>query len=230
MYDCAGRRVASFSVGFGVLGVVLVLLGSLVEVPYTTWETFNNYPYNPPGIWADEVLTLRPQTYRYYALDLLNKNNSLIYVKVEKATNPLFLIITGPPRHSFNISGDGIIIKQYIPSIEPPESPFEYFWTPPSFSSRWRFVFDNPYDTTTNVTVKIIDYRYNTEWQEKVTRHHPPLDTSFAYAGIMIIIAAIAPVAYDLYKTRKKSQKKHWWQDRVEAEKMREAEEAGRLE
>jgi hypothetical protein len=227
MYDCVGRRVASFSVGFGVLGVVLVLLGSIVEVPYTARETFNNYPYNPPGIWADEVLTLRPHTYRYYALDLLNKNNSLIYVKVEKATNPLFFMIKSDYESGFD--GKGTIIKKYISAREPPVSPFEYFWTP-SGRGAWDFVFDNPYDTTTNVTVKIIDYRYNTEWQEKVTRYHPPLDTSFAYAGIVIIIAAIAPVAYNLYKTRKKSQKKHWWQDRVEAEKMREAEEAGRLE
>ena len=29
------RRAAFFAVGFGVLGVVLVLLGSVVEVPYT---------------------------------------------------------------------------------------------------------------------------------------------------------------------------------------------------
>jgi hypothetical protein len=156
MYDCVGRRVASFSVGFGVLGVVLVLLGSIVEVPYTARETFNNYPYNPPGIWADEVLTLRPHTYRYYALDLLNKNNSLIYVKVEKATNPLFFMIKSDYESGFD--GKGTIIKKYISAREPPVSPFEYFWTP-SGRGAWDFVFDNPYDTTTNVTVKIIDYR-----------------------------------------------------------------------
>jgi len=67
------------------------------------------------------------------------------------------------------------------------------------------------------------------EWQQDVTRYHTPLDRSFAYAGITIIIAAIAPVAYNLYKTRKKPPKKPWWQEEAEVEKTREDEEHGRL-
>lgn len=197
------RRAAFFTVIFALLGIVLVLLGSIVEVPYTTMETLNNYPYDPAGTWADEVLTLRPNTYRYYALDLLNENNSLIYVKVEEATNPLVFMIKGPLGYGFNNSK--IIVKLRISPREPPESPFEYFWTPPTLGA-WDFVFDNPYDTTTNVTVKIIDYRYNTEWQQKVTHHHPPLDTSFAYMGVITIIATIG---LNLYWTKqyKKKQK-----------------------
>ena len=226
MYDYVGRRVASFSVGFGVLGVVLVLLGSIVEVPYTARETFNNYPYGSPVTWADESFTLRPHTYKYYHVDLVRDNHSIMYVKVEEATNLLVFIIKGP--FGFGFESSGVIIKQYVWDIEPPESPFEYFWTPPILET-WDFIFDNPYDTTTNVTVKILCYIYNREWQEKVTRYHPPLDTSFVYAGIVIIIAAIAPAAYDLYKTRKEMPKKPLWQKNAEAEKMREDEEKGRL-
>lgn len=40
------ERVELLIVFFGVLGIVLVLLGAVVEVPYTANETFNNYPYN----------------------------------------------------------------------------------------------------------------------------------------------------------------------------------------
>jgi hypothetical protein len=198
-------QVAFFTLGFGVLGVLLVLFGSLVEVPYTTLETFNNYPYNPPGIWADAILTLQPRTYRYYALDLLNENNSLIYVKIEEATNPLVFMINGSLGYGFE--NGRTMVRLRISSFGPPESPFEYFWTPPTLGS-WDFIFDNPYDTETNVTVKIIDYRYNAEWQEEVTRYHPPLDRAFAYAGIALIAASITPTAYQLYKTRKEMTKK----------------------
>lgn len=220
------RHVELLIVFFGILGIILILLGAIVEVPYTAFETVNNYPYNPPGIWADEILTLQPHTYHYYSLDLLNENNSLIYVKVEKATDPIVFTIKGPLGYGFNESE--IVTIQRIPSRNPPEKPFEYFWTPPAFGE-WDFILDNPYDTATNVTVKIIDYRYNTEWQEKVTLYHPPLNKSFAYAGIALIVVAIAPIAYQLYKTRKEMPKKPWWQDKAETEKTHEAEETGKL-
>lgn len=133
-----------------------------MDLPYTVRETFNNYPYNPRGyVWADANLTLQPHTYRFYSLDLINENNSLIYVKVEEATNPLVFMIEGPLGYGFN--NNKTIVRLRMSPITPPESPFEYFWVPPVLGA-WDFIFDNPYDTTTNVTVKILDYRYNVEW------------------------------------------------------------------
>ena len=222
MYDYVGRRVASFSVGFGVLGVMLVLLGSIVEVPYTTWETFNNYPHKSPVTWADESFTLQPHANKYYVLDLISENETLVYVKVEEVTNSIFFKI------SYGWNPNLLIIEEYVPSVTPPEKPFEYFWTPPKHSG-WRFIFDNPSDITTNATVEIICYNYNVGWQEEVTYYHPPLDKSFAYAGIAIITAALVPIVIDLYKTRKEMPKKPLWQKNAEVEKMREKEEAGRL-
>lgn len=215
-------RVAFLTLGFSVLGVVLVLLGSIVEVPYTTSETFNNYPHNSPVTWADESFTLQPYANKYYVLDLINENETLVYVKVEKVTNGIFFNI------SYGWNPNLLIIEEYVPSITPPEKPFEYFWTPPKHSG-WRFIFDNPFDTTTNVTVKILCYIYNREWQQEVTRYHPPLDKSFAYAGIAFIFAAIAPIACQLYKSSKETPKKPWWQDKAEKEKLHETEETGKL-
>ena len=146
-------------------------------------------------MWADENLTLRPHDHRSYSLDLLNLNNSLIYVKLEKVTKPILLKIV-------KRDSNKTLIEQHIRSIKPPETPFKFFWTPPYNSASWDFVFDNPYDRTTKVTVKIIDYRYNVEWQQKVTRYGPPLDRSSVYVGISVIIMAIAPVAHDLYRER----------------------------
>jgi len=60
------RRIAFFTVGLSVLGVILVLLGAIIEVPCTTMETFNNYPYNPPDIWENDTITLQPYTARAY--------------------------------------------------------------------------------------------------------------------------------------------------------------------
>jgi hypothetical protein len=227
MYDVHVKgRVAFLTIGFSVLGIVLVLLGSLVQVPYTTLETFNNYPYKSPVTWADEVLSLRPQEFRGYELDGLNENKSLVYVNVKKSTGPFVFTITGYIGWGFN--GSEVVALYNIWPIEPPNSPFEYFWTQPAFGT-WDFVFENPYDTTVNITVKILAYNYNTEWKEEVTHYHSPLDESFAYSGITLIIVAIAPIAYQLYKTRKEMPKKPWWRDKAETEKTREAEEKGKL-
>jgi len=85
-------------------------------------------------------------------------------------------------------------------SITWPESPFEYFWTPPTHSG-WRLIFENLHDTATNVTVKILAYNYNTEWQEKVTRYTPAIHSNFVYLGIASIILGIG---LNLYR---------WWTD-----------------
>jgi len=218
------RRIAFFTVGLSVLGVTLVLLGSIIEVPYTTRETFNNYPHYSPDIWENDTITLQPYTVRAYSLDLMNLNESIVYLRI-KATNPIILQIEGDYGGFYNVS-DTVMIKKYIPPAPPLPHPFEFFWTPPFDGSMWDFVFINPFDTTTNVTFQIIIYYYNLEWEEDVTRYRTPLDRSFAYAGIIAMIAAIVPPAYDLYKTRKKTPKEILWRD--EAEGIREKEEMGK--
>lgn len=220
------RRTAFFAVGFGLLGVVLILLGSIAEVPYTTLETFNNYPYNSPVVWANASFTLQPNTYKYYTVDLVRQNRSIMYVRLDEATNSLVFTINGPLGYGFE--NGRTMVKLHISPFSPPESPFEYFWTPPTLG-RWDFIFDNPFDTTNNVTVKILCYIYNREWQHEVTRYSPPLDESFAYAGIALIAASITPTAYQLYKSSKETPKKPWWQDKAEKEKQHEAEETGKL-
>ncbi|MDH5483557.1 MAG: hypothetical protein OEY22_11885 [Candidatus Bathyarchaeota archaeon] len=222
------RLTAFFTIGFSVLGIVLVLLGGIVEVPYTAKETFNNYPYNPPGIWANETITLRPADSKIYSLDLLNLNNSIVYIIVERATSPIILDIEGYASDGFYNVSERIIIRKYIP-YSTPASPFEFYWTP-TLHGDWDFVFYNPFDVTANVTLTIIDYRYNVEWKRNVTYYSPPLDRAFAYGGIILVAIAVIPTAYDLYKTRKEKQKKAFWQEEAYAQKIREKEEKGKLE
>jgi hypothetical protein len=220
------ERLTSFIVFFGVLGIMLILLGAVVDVPHTRRETISNPPYNPPGIWADANLTLRPGEFMYYSLDLVNENNSLIYVNVEKATGPVIFMINGSIGEGFN--GSRTLTLMRIPQLEWPTAPFEYFWTPPTWGS-WNFQFENPSGATDtiNVTVKIIDYRYNAQWEERVTRYYPLLDRVFAYAGVAFITIAITPTAYDFYKKQK--QKKPYWQEQAWIQKTREDEEKGKL-
>lgn len=226
MNEAMKRRIAFFTVGLSVLGVMLVLLGAIIEVPYTTRETFNNYPHYSPDIWENDTITLRPGESRGYDLDRMNLNESIVYLKVERTATPIILEIVGWAGAGFYNVSERTMIKKYIPRSTPADS-FEFFWTPPYDGAHWDFVFTNPFDTTTNITFQIIIYYYNLEWQQDVTRYRTPLDRSFAYAGIIAMIAAIVPPAYDLYKTRKKTPKEVLWRD--EAEKIREDEDHGRL-
>jgi hypothetical protein len=216
------RVTAFFTLGFSVLGVAFVLLGAIIEMPYTVKETFNNYPYNPPGIWANETITLRPGDSKLYDLDLLNLNNSIIYVLVERATSPVIMEIDGASGMGFYNVSERTINRQYILYTEP-ANPFEFYWTPTYMGGAWDFVFYNPFDVTANVTLTILDYRYNVEWKRNVTHYSTPLDRTFAYAGIVLLAIAVTPTAYDLYKTRKEKPKEAY------KEKIRESEEKGKL-
>ncbi|MDH5482479.1 MAG: hypothetical protein OEY22_06340 [Candidatus Bathyarchaeota archaeon] len=219
------ERVELLIVFFGVLAILLVLFGAVVELPYSRYETVNNYPHGPT-VRGVENLTLRPGEFRFFSLDWLNENNSLVYVKVERATNPIIFRIESYIGTGFNGSRT---LAFYPINTTWPLNPFEYFWTPPWLGA-CDFYFDNPYDTATNITVKILVYYYNYEWQVETTYYRPPLDKAFAYAGIALIIVAITPTVYDLYKTRKEKPKKPFWQEEAYKEKVREQEEKGKLQ
>ncbi|MDH5481445.1 MAG: hypothetical protein OEY22_01000 [Candidatus Bathyarchaeota archaeon] len=223
----AKDRVELLVVFFSVVGLVLVVLGAVVEMPYTVKETFNNYPYNPVSLWANETITLRPGDSRIYNLDIINMNNSIIYVLVERTTSPIIMEIDGPSGVGFYNVSERTINRQHI-WYASPVNPFEFYWTP-TYNTGWDFVFYNPFDVTANVTLTILDYRYNVEWQRNVTHYSPPLDRTFAYGGIILVAIAVIPTAYDLYKTRKEKQKKAFWQGEAYAQKMREQEEKGKL-
>lgn len=154
-------------------------------------------------------------------------NNSIIYVLVERTTSPIIMEIDGASGMGFYNVSERTINRQYIPRI-PPNTPFEFYWTP-TFNIAWDFVFYNPFDVTANVTLTILDYRYNVEWQQNVTHYSPPLDRTFAYAGIVLMAIAVTPTVYDLCKTRKEKPKKAFWQEPTYKEKIREQEEKGKL-
>lgn len=194
------RQVTFFSTSLGLLGVILVLLGSVVMVPYTATETVNNRPHGYT-VWADDSLTLQPHANRSYTLDLIWNNGSMVYVKVDEATNPIFFEIEAFLGYGYGGGDNRIMIKQYVPSIEWPESPFEYFWTPPTLFGGWKFIFENPHNTTTNVTVKILCYHYNVQWQGEVTHYAPVIHPYFAYVGIASVIAGIG---LNLYEARRR--------------------------
>ena len=171
-------------------------------VPYTVTETFNNRSRGYT-VWADDFLTLKPHANRSYELDLIWSNGSMVYVKVEESTNSTFLNIVGFRGYGYGGGNNSILIKQYISSRTWPESPFEYFWAPPTLAA-WDFVFENPHDTVTNFTVKIVCYHYNVEWQEKVTLHAPVIDSSFAYVGIVVIFVGIVLNLYYARRCKRK--------------------------
>lgn len=68
------RRFAFFSTSLGVLGIVLVLLGSMVMVPYTEIQTFNNRPHDYT-VWTDDSFTLQPHTDKSYGINEDNQDN-----------------------------------------------------------------------------------------------------------------------------------------------------------
>ena len=169
------NKKMSVSVLFVFVGVVLVL-ASVITIPYMTTERFT---VEKSIIWKNETFTLQPNDRKFYDLDFVWENESIICINAQTETAP------------------NVVLKiARLLNVEPVFETMVYniswggqkvFWTPP-YGIGWFFIFEDQGTTEATVSVKITIYVPRaSEWRE-VTRYNQVLDQVFAYPGIIMII------------------------------------------
>lgn len=171
------KQVVLVSTTLSVLGVLLMLFGAMVTVSYTTREPFR---VDGSKTLLNESFTLYAHTNKTYFFDSLIKNSGIIQVYTKASDAIGFKIIDGSNDKVEFSGGDPVDgIGQWESKI---------FWTPPT-NSEWRFVYDNPFTTSRNATVIITEFYFKMIEYKEVTHYLTSLDSSFAYIGIIAIIA-----------------------------------------
>jgi len=159
-------------------------------VPYSVREQIR---VDRSKTWVDDTFTLQPNKNRTYVLDSVVKNWSIFQIRINKSDALVFKIAQEYKQKvvfqsQIGPGGGGVEIV--------------LFWTPP-FSSLWLFVFENPYETSVNVTGKVTEFYLKVTEYRNVTYYRSLLDQSFAYVGIIIIISGIMMNSvYNIYLSR----------------------------
>ena len=182
------RNIMSISVVLCVVGVILVL-GALLTESYTTTEPFR---VDRSRVQIENSFTLWPNTNRTFERDSIATNSSIFQLTINNTNAVVIKIAEYNQKVVFERELDG------SGGLE-----LHYFWTPP-VPSLWLFIFDNPYTTPTNVSVKVTEYYLKrTEYQE-VTHQRPLLDPNYGYAGVAFIVVAtvlnLAPLVHESWR------------------------------
>jgi hypothetical protein len=172
------RYITIFSTVFAISGVVLIL-GSLMMIPYTVSEPTR---VDRSKTWVDDIFTLLPNSNRTYHLDSVAKNWSIFQIRINRSDALVFKIAQEYKQKvvfqsQIGLGGGGVEIV--------------LFWTPP-FDSLWLFVFENPYETSVNVTGKVTEFYSKIIEYKEATYYHSLLDHVYGYTGIIAIIAGTA--------------------------------------
>ena len=183
------RKFMSISVVLCVFGVILVL-GALLTESYTATEPFR---VDRSRVQIENSFILWPNTNRTFARDSIAANSSIFQITINN-TNAVVIKIAEKYKQKvvFEIAlgGSG--------GLE-----LHFFWTPP-VPSLWLFIFDNPYPTHTNVSVKVTEYYLRRTEYRDVTHHRPLLDPNYGYAGVALIVVAtvlnLAPLVRESWR------------------------------
>ncbi|MCW4053303.1 MAG: hypothetical protein NWE84_00065 [Candidatus Bathyarchaeota archaeon] len=178
------RYIIIFSIIFVLSGVILVS-GSLFMGPYTVREPFR---VDRSKTWIDDTFTLQPNSNRTYILDSIAQNWSIFQMDLKPSLPMVFTI------------------RDYIRG----ELVFEWlrggtiFWTAPSITGIWVFVFQNPSSTAMNVSANVTEYYPKVTEYRDVTYYRSVFDPIYGYVGMAVLVMVIGVNAMYISRELKK--------------------------
>jgi len=213
------RQIAYFPITFSIVGIVLILLGSVILVPYTIRQTyrkdisrnqtvyFSGYdsserPVYENGSPREITIPAFGEKKYFWASRWLMENISIIQIDISTSGPLAFKLAV--------LSLDGairdILFNRTMHSgwfeSDRSGSWITYFWTPPFSTVNIGFLFENPSNRSIVFSFKVTECFLKTTEDKWLTRYHTLIDSYFAYMGISLICTAVMLNAY-LYKSRR---------------------------
>jgi len=219
------KQIAYFSITF-ILGIVLILLGSVIQVPYITYQTIRedrskdwtkymrtpsdfDYPlYENASLRKIALPPLSAKKYLWESMVSLRGNMSVVQIDVG-TSGPLTFKIVEMDYENYTVGSvffhQAMHFWGFVDDIS--EDDWRtYFWTP---HYEWVFmvglVFENPSDREIVFSFKVTEYFLKATEERRVTQYRTPLDSYFGYVGISLIATA---VTLNIYYSRQGKQLK----------------------
>ena len=206
----SNRQIKYFSVTFSIIGIILVLLGSLINMPYSSVKEVRTdssrdrtkYIYNAVdeeraayGNGSLKEISISPNSSEMYVWDDYGDENiSIVQIEIG-TTGPLFFTMS-ELEWDEGLTGKRnirrILLNRTLSGHGPVLDWYTYFWTRPS---RWRsdkgFEFENPSDYEITVSFRVTEFALKTTREVEETYYDTLLDQNYAYGGLVLLGVSI---------------------------------------
>lgn len=209
------------SIFFGLLGIALIIGGTIPIMPHTMKESFRDDWSHP---WFNELFTLQPYALRIFRRDnLLPLNRTVIQLKISTSRPLIFKmhIVEGISYSEEPLSkalvalnktlgGFGEVGKHWIIYYWAPYGPDTAVWWDPThhrYSQHYTlwFVLENQKSPEANVSFEVTEFDFKAIAQKTTTHHQPFFDPSFSYTGITLVSVSIMVNTFCFLKQKKKA-------------------------
>jgi DNA-binding transcriptional ArsR family regulator len=218
------RHFGYFSITFGILGIILILLASLIQVPFYRSETVRTDYFKDQTPYLHElvsgqkaankngslqVITLQSnetKTYikewSYWERDL---NQSILYIDFS-ATGPITLQLT--EISSWHTSTNVFMtVKNNFQSLSLQDGMFEsVFWTfPRGYFFGLGFAFTNPNDHAIDFSFKVTQRFFEATERRTLVTYATPLGPYYIYTGILFVCISVVLDGYSYRPSKPKT-------------------------
>lgn len=221
------RQIIYFSTTFSIIGIIFVLFGSLINVPYSsvsevrtefsrdwTGRIYNVVNDNERAVYKNgslRAISISPNSSETYVWDCYGEVNTSIFQIDIGVTGIVFFIIAELEQERDLYTGERDVKRIFINwTIYGDGSTLDWytrFWTIPYRfwgGSDKAFVFENPNDYEIAVSIKVTEfYLKATKEVEEIYYDNLFLDQSYAYGGLLLL--GVSVVLTTLFPMKSKS-------------------------
>jgi len=221
------RQIIYFSTTFSIIGIIFVLFGSLINVPYSsvsevrtefsrdwTGRIYNVVNDNERAVYKNgslRAISISPNSSETYVWDYYGEVNTSIFQIDIGVTGIVFFIIAELEQERDLYTGERDVKRIFINwTIYGDGSTLDWytrFWTIPyrfGGGSDKAFVFENPNDYEIAVSIKVTEfYLKATKEVEEIYYDNLFLDQSYAYGGLLLL--GVSVVLTTLFPMKSKS-------------------------
>jgi len=210
------RQIKYFSITFSIIGIALLLLGSLINVPYSStmevrsdvsWdstEDFSNDLHsekNPVyGNGSLRPIPISPNSSEIYTWNWVPResNSSIIQIDID-TTGPIIFTMSEPRYIFFNRTLHWYWFEESLDFDW-----ITYFWTFPHwYMNEIRFEFRNPSDREVMTSFRVTVFYFKATKQVEEIYYDTLLDQNYAYGGLVLL--GVSVVLTTLFPMKSKS-------------------------
>ena len=203
------RQIKYFSITFSVIGIVLILLGSMIVAPYSSVEevrtefsrdltrriynTVDDYERASYENGTLRVIPISPNSSETYVWDYNgDENTSIVQIDIG-TTGQIFFILAELEQERDLITGERDIERtlfNWTLGHGPVLDWYTRFWTLPYWGAANRiigFVFENPNDHEISVSLRVTEFYLKATREVEEVYYDTLLDQNYAYGGLVLL-------------------------------------------
>jgi len=201
------RQIKYFSITFSIIGIILVLLGSLINAPYSSvrevrTESSRDWTRRIHDVVYDSeraayengslrIIPISPNSSEMYVWDYYGDENTSIF-QIDIGTTGLVFFTMAELEwerdlHTGERDIRRILFNWTLYGNGPALDWYTRFWTTPYRGSEKGFVFENPNDYEITVSLRVTEFYLKATMEVEEVYYDTLLDQNYAYGGLVLL-------------------------------------------